>query len=124
MENKRIICNLPLRREETEFLSTNRVQAEKILNQQCSRYFRDEETKPVILKAFKKLFDNDHAKGLRDLPVETVNKILSKEVQHHIPWRVVFKESVSTPARPVLDASSNTPVRPDGRLLSFHLTMM
>ena len=77
MENKRIICNLPLRREETEFLSTNRVQAEKILNQQCSRYFRDEETKPVILKAFKKLFDNDHAKLLRDLPVETVNKILS-----------------------------------------------
>ena len=98
MENKRIICNLPLRGEETEFLSTNRVQAEKILNQQCSRYFRDEETKPVILKAFKKLFDNNHAKLLRDLPVETVNKILSKEVQHHIPWRGVFKESVSTPA--------------------------
>ena len=39
---------------------------------------------------------------------------MSKEVQHFIPWRVVFKESVSTPARPVLDASSNTPQRPDG----------
>ena len=78
------------------------------------KYFRDKETKPVILKAFKKLFDNDHAKLLRDLPIETVNKILFKEVQHHIPLSVVFKETVSTPSRPVFDASSNTPVRPDG----------
>ena len=114
VENKRIICSLPLRGEETEFLSTNRAQAEKVLNQQCSKYFKDEATKPVILKAFKKLFDNNHAKLLRDLPSEIVEKILSKHVQHHIPWRVVFKESVSTPARPVLDASSNTPFREDG----------
>ena len=35
-------------------------------------------------------------------------------MNHFIPWRVVFKESVSTPARPVLDASTNTPQRPDG----------
>ena len=114
MEYKRIICNLPLRGEETEFFSTNRVQAEKILNQQCSKYFRDEATKPIILKAFKKLFDNNHAKLLKDLPKETVDKVLSKEVLYHIPWRVVFKDSVSTPARPVLDASTNSPVRPDG----------
>ena len=114
MENKRIICNLPLRGKEREFLSTNKAQAEKILNQQCNKYFKDEATRPVILKAFKKLFDNGHAQLLRDLPKETVEKILSKEVQHHIPWRVVFKESVSTPARPVLDASSNTPFRADG----------
>ena len=114
MDNKRIICNLPLRGGEREFLSTNKNQAEKILNQQCSKYFKDEATKPVILKAFKKLFDNGHAQLLRDLPKETVDKILSKEVNHHIPWRVVFKDSVSTPARPVLDASSNTPLRADG----------
>ena len=85
LENKRIICSLPLRGEETEFLSTNRAQAEKILNQQCSKYFKDGASKPVILKAFKKLFDNNHAKLLRDLPSETVEKILSKQVQHHIP---------------------------------------
>ena len=114
LENKRIICSLPLRGAEEEFLSTNKAQAEKVLNQQCAKYFKDEHTKPVILKAFKKLFDNKHAKLLKDLPPETVEKILSKKVNHFIPWRVVFKDSISTPARPVLDASSNTPLMPDG----------
>ena len=114
LKKKRIICYLPFRGEESEFLSTNRTQAEKILKQQCEKYFKDVDTKPVILKAFQKLFDNNHAKLLRDLPADTVDKILSKPVNYHIPWRVVFKESVSTPARPVLDASSNSPYNSDG----------
>ena len=112
--NKRIVFYLPLRGEESEFLSTNRAQAEKILKQQCEKYFKDFDTKPVILKAFQKLFDNNHAKLLRDLPADIVGKILSKPVNYYIPWRVVFKESVSTPARPVLDASSNSPYNSDG----------
>ena len=114
IKNKRIICSLPLRGAEEEFLTTNRHQAEKVLTQQCTKYFRDEATKPVILKAFKKLFDNKHATLLRDLPKDIVEMIMSKIVQHYIPWRVVFKDSISTPARPVLDGSSNTPLRPDG----------
>ena len=68
----------------------------------------------IILKAFQKLFDNGHAVLLKDLPKETIEAIMSKTVQHFIPWRLVFKDSVSTPARPVLDASSNTPLREDG----------
>ena len=69
---------------------------------------------PIILKAFKKLFDNGHAIFLKDLPKESIEAIMSKTVQYFIPWRLVFKDSVSTPARPVLDASSNTPLREDG----------
>ena len=38
----------------------------------------------------------------------------SKEVSHYIVWRVVFKPSLSTPARPVFDASQNTKLRADG----------
>ena len=39
-----------------------------------------------------------------------------KAVQHYIPWRVVYNpKSKSTPVRPVMDASSRTPTRPDGR---------
>ena len=68
----------------------------------------------IILKAFKKLFDNGHAVLLKYLPKETIEAIMSKTVQHFIPWRLVFKDSVSTPAIPVLDASSNTPLREDG----------
>ena len=58
-EKKRIICYLPLRGSEEEFLSNNREIALKILDQQCYKYFRDEETRPVVVKAFEKLFKNE-----------------------------------------------------------------
>ena len=40
--------------------------------------------------------------------------IESKTISHWIPWRVVFKHSLSTPARPVFDASMNTKVNTAG----------
>ena len=58
-ENKQILCSLPTRGPEESFLSNNRDIALKILNQQCSKYFNDGETKDVILKAFQKLQKNN-----------------------------------------------------------------
>ena len=113
-ENKRIICSLPMRGTEQEFLSNNREIALKILNQQCSKYFEDQETKEVILKAFKKLMDNDQLVLYKDLTEEEKAIIESKNIQHYIPWRVVFKDSLSTPCRPVMDGSSNTKMNSDG----------
>ena len=55
---KRIICHLPLRGEEEEFLSNNRDIALKILDKQCLKYTNDEETKKVIVKSFDKLIKN------------------------------------------------------------------
>jgi hypothetical protein len=40
--------------------------------------------------------------------------MMQKKVQHYIPWRVVFKDSISNPCRPVMDASSKTKTREDG----------
>ena len=37
-----------------------------------------------------------------------------KLLSHWIPWRVVFKPSLSTPARPVFDASTNTKMDESG----------
>ena len=120
-ENKRIQCSLPLRGKERDFLSNNRDKAMKILNQQCKKYHKDTETKVIILKAFAKLFDNGHAKLLTDLSEEELKMFIDKEVQHHIPWRVVFSGSATTPCRPVMDASSRTAYRADksgGRCLN------
>ena len=45
-----------------------------------------------------------------DLPTDVQQRIKSARVSYTIPWDVAFKEgSVSTPARPVFDASSKTP---------------
>ena len=44
-DNKRIICTLPLRGKEEEFLTNNRDIALKVLEQQCYKYHKDDDTK-------------------------------------------------------------------------------
>ena len=113
-KNKRIICYLPLRGSEEEFLSNNREVALKILDQQCYKYCKDTETKEMIVKALKKLMKNGQLVLWKDLTDEEKSIIESKPVSHYIPYRVVFKPSLSTPARPVFDGCQNTKARPDG----------
>ena len=114
LPNKRIICTLPVRGPERDFLSTNRDRALTVLDQQCKKYHNDEETTEVAVKAFKKLLDNGHASFIEDVDEETRSIFINKDPQYFIPWRLVFKESVSTPCRAVLDASSRTKFRNDG----------
>ena len=113
LNNKKIKCTLPLIGKERDFLTCNRDIAMEILRQQCATYHKDTDTKEIILKAFAKLFENGHAKFINDLSQEDA-KFLEKEVQYHIPWRIVFSSSPTTPCRPVLDASSRTSFRGDG----------
>ena len=120
-DQKKILATLPLRGKERDFLSSNREKAKKILLQQCRKYYGDSDTKETILKAFNKLFDNGHAVLLSQLSEKQLETFIHKEVQHHIPWRVVFSPSPTTPCRPVLDASSRTDYRSDrsgGRCLN------
>ena len=114
LEEKVINCTLPLRGEEREFLSTNFYQANKVLEQQCKLYNNQVETKELIIRAFNKLFDNGHAALVQDLTVDEKTLFENKEVQYFIPWRIAFSDSTTTPARPVLDASSRTRTRLDG----------
>ena len=87
-------------------MTSNREIALKVLNQQCTKYYKDKETKDTVVKAFHKLFSNDYACLFSELPPSTKQKISEKPVQNYIPWRVVFKASISTPCCPVMDASS------------------
>ena len=112
-KNKRIISTLPLRGDEESFLSNNRDIALKILNQQCHTYHKDP-VKEVIVKAFDKLMKNGQMVLFKDLSEEEKTIVESKPVSHWIVWRVVFKPSLSTPARPVFDGSANTKPRDDG----------
>ena len=115
LENKKIVCSLPLRGREQDFLATNRDRALKVLDQQCRKYAKDDETKSVAIKAFNKLFDNGHAALLTDLDENILEKFINKDPQYYIPWRLVFKpDSLSTPCRAVLDGSSRTKFRKDG----------
>ena len=113
-ERGRIVCSLPLRGPERDFLSSNKQQAIKILDQQCRKWHTDEENKTQILAAFDKLFKTGDTRFLSQISEEEKAKFIHKEVQYFIPWRIIFQDSVTTPIRPVLDGSSNTKVRMDG----------
>ena len=114
-KNKRFICDLPLRGKPEDFLTTNKFSAAKILERQVRLYHKEEQTKPLIVKAMEKLFNNGHVSLLEDLPDELQKLILEQPVQYFIPWRVVFKaSSLSTPARPVFDCSARTPLTAQG----------
>ena len=68
----------------------------------------------LIVWSFNKLFDGGFAKKFDDLSEEEKAGILTKKVQHYLPWHVVYKASISTPCRTVMDASSRTPKLANG----------
>ena len=73
----------------------------------CRKYGSDPELKDMINAGFKKLIDRGHIVFLKNLSPEAQHKIKNAIVSYTIPWDVAFSEgSVSTPARPVFDASS------------------
>ena len=112
--NRRIICTLPVRGQEKDFLTTNRDRALKVLDQQCKKYHGDDEVRETALKAFKKLFGNGHAALIEDVEAKLLAIFIDKDPQYFIPWRLIFKDSISTPCRAVLDGSSKTKPRKDG----------
>ena len=86
-----------------------------MLNGICTKASKSEGMKLQISKAFEKLFANDHAVFVEDLGKEDLDKFVNKVVQYYLPWRVVWKlDSLTTPLRPVFDASTNTRRRADG----------
>ena len=114
-EAKKITARLPMRGDENQYLSNNRHIAVKVLENQCLKLKNDPDSKAVVIKAFKKLIDNHFAVKFDDLSDAQQEMINSKPVHYYLPWRVVHKESVTSPCRPVMDASSKTPLLPDGR---------
>ena len=58
LENKQIICSLPLRGEERDFLTSNYGQARKIMEQQIRQYSNQQDIKNLIIKGFDKLCFN------------------------------------------------------------------
>ena len=113
-EAQKISAKLPLRGDENKFLSNNRNIALKVLQSQCVKLKTDKVAKETVVKAFHKLLDNGYAVKLDDLSEEQKQRMLSKPLQHWLPWRTVYKDSVSTPCRPVFDGSSKCPVLEDG----------
>ena len=110
-EKKQILATLPLCGKEEDFLASNRNRALYVLNQQCRKFQGKAEDIELVKNAFEKLFERGY---IVRLPMKLREMFEEKVVQHYIPWRCVYNpKSRSTPVRPVMDASSKTPTRPD-----------
>jgi hypothetical protein len=117
--NKQIMATLPLRGKEEEFLSPNQDRAT------CKKLKGKPNDIKNLQKSVGKLFDRGHIKFVKNLPEDIQSKFINKPVQHWIPWRTVHNpKSKSTPVRVVMDASSKTPTRPDGRVESLNLVKL
>ena len=75
----------------------------------CQKYGNNPDVVQKVSKGFQKLIDKGHIVVYDDLSEED-KQLVDSEPGYVIPWDVGFKmESMSTPARPMFDASSKTP---------------
>ena len=102
-------ASLPLIADPIIKLAPNRNKALNVYNQQLKKLERCQTDKENIIKAEKKLHNLGFVSYLKDLPEDIQKSLRENPIQNFIPWRVVWKEnSLTTPCRPVFDASQPT----------------
>ena len=101
-------ASLPLLADPKEKLVPNRSKALKTYNQQIKSLAKNPEDKKAVIDAEAKLQKLGFVQWVKDLPEDDQQMLRESPIQNFIPWRHVFKESASTPCRPVFDASQPT----------------
>jgi hypothetical protein len=106
----RPMAHLPFKADPREFLADNTFVASKRLQSICKKYYSQVKVREEIIAAFAfdKLRKRGYLKYYDDLNVEQKNKLVMADTGYTIPWDVWKETSISTPARPVFDASSKT----------------
>ena len=110
IDSKTLWATLPLIQDPVKNLKPNKGVAKKMLDSQLKRLATRPELIPDVLKAHNKLRDKGYVLPIKDLPEKARQAMeLSDWEGYYLPWSVVLKESMSTPARQVFNASSRTP---------------
>ena len=107
----RLVAKLPFMADPGVNLKPNRYTAERILDSQIKNLTKNEQAKLDVLAAHEKLRSRGFIVPLSELsPAEQELVRSNVDSGYVIPWRPVWKSSsISTPCRPVFDASSKTP---------------
>ena len=102
------IAKLPFTMSPEDHLKNNRHIALKMLDQILKKHCSDETQRAVVWKAWEKLINKGHLVFLKDLDSNERDMIEKSPTSYYIPWNLAFKDSLSTPIRPVFNASSAT----------------
>ena len=103
------VAKLPFTLPPDANLKNNRHIALKMLDRVLKKYCSNEGQRQIVWKAWKKMIDKGHLVFLKDLSKGEQRMLEAASVSYYIPWNLQFKDSVSTPIRPVFNASSSTP---------------
>ena len=108
VEEKLVYSKLPFIVDPNKNLTNNYKTALAILRSQLRTIEKRPGMKEEVIAAHDKLQSRGFVKPISELPPEVQLEV--SKGGYFIPWRTVFKESsLSTPVRPVFDASSRTP---------------
>ena len=94
-------------------LTHNRSMALKMLDRVLKKYCKDVDQRALVWKAWQKMIDKNHLVFYEDLSTEQKKMLDSAPVSYWIPWNLQFEDSISTPIRPVFNASSKTATIPN-----------
>ena len=99
-------ARLPFTLSPEENLKNNRHIALKLKDRVLKKHCSDPDKRATICKAWQKMIDKKHLVFMEDLTEEQQEMLAKAAVSYWIPWNLQFKESISTPIRPVFNASS------------------
>ena len=106
---KKSIASLPFIRNPEVTLAPNKLKTKKTYMQQVKKLSKSKEDKEAVLKSEKKLQDLGYVEWVKNLSPDQQQRLRDSPIQNFIARRVVFKSSsISTPCRPVFDASQPT----------------
>ena len=108
IENNCCSADMPFISDPDSRLVSNHMQAKKVFESQVKKLGNSLKDKNDVMEAEKKLQDLGYVGWLSDLDPDDQKLILDAPVRYFLPWRLAWSNSVSTPCRPVFDASAKT----------------
>ena len=110
LDNRCSLATLPFTADPDTRLATNKTSSLKMYKSQIRRLNKSEKDLQDALDAERKLQDLGYVDWLQNLDKETQDMIFDAPVMHFIAWHIVRSgTSVTTPVRPVFNASAKTP---------------
>ena len=103
------IAPLPFTADPDVRLATNKSSSLRVNHSQIKRLNKSEKDIMDAIAAEKKLQDLGYVDWLSNLDSADQDAILKSPVMHFIAWHIVRSGSVTTPVRPVFNASAKTP---------------
>ena len=101
-------ASLPFIHDPLLTLAPNKHKAMKVYKQQVKKLSKNPKDKAAVLEAEHKLQKLGYVEYVRNLTQDQQERLKNHHIQNFIAWRTVWKLSLTTPCRPVFDASQPT----------------